>query len=225
MSPRVTTMALLLGAALAWSAAAWAQEPIVRPVPVRPSDEEAQARDEEQEPVEARGGARPVVLGGVEGEVAAGKRSSRFMAAVQAVFAEEEFRAERGPDKSGNWKSAGFVRNRFRLHEGDEAKDAWWVSLVADSLHKPPTGLAGVRLLIAVLTPQQSKLNARPQPIREELVFDPAKMKLDYVSAAGRVAALRALERMHQLDGELDEHSRLAWPGRPAGFAKPGTVE
>jgi hypothetical protein len=50
--------------------------------------------------------------------------------------------------------------------------------------------------------------------VREDLLFDPVAMKLDFASAAGRVAGIRVLERLHHLDGQLDERTRLAWPGR-----------
>jgi len=214
---------LLLGVALA--APAWAQDPFTRPTPIRPSDEEAEARDEEVEPLPEQSDSRRVVIGGFDGELAAAGRSARFLAALQGAFAEEEFRAEKSRDGAGPWKPAGKARNRFGLLEGDGAKDAWMVHLVADSLHAQPAGLAGVRVVIAVLSPQAVRLNARPLPLREDLVFDPGAMKLDFVAAAGRVAALRILEQLHHLDGQLDSKARLVWPGRASGLAKPAAVE
>jgi len=160
---------------------------------------------------------------GIDGDLAAGVHAARFTAGLHAAFAEEAFRAERSVD-GGAWKSAGRARNRFKLFEGDDTKDAWLVTLVADSL-PDSAGRAGIRVVIGVLSPQAVKLNARPLPLREDLIFDPAAMKLDLPSAAGRVAALRVLERLHHLDGQLEEKTRLSWPGRASGFAKSAAVE
>jgi hypothetical protein len=208
-------VALALVATAASGAAA--QEPFGRPQPLRPTDEEAGARDEEAEPLGPAGDRRPVVIASLEGDLSTGARARRFVAALQEVFDEDEFRAERAKDRSGAWKSAGSARNRFRLLDGDEPGDdgdAWLVTLVADSLHDPPAGSSGVRVLVAILSPQAARMNARPQPVREDLLLDPAAMKRDYAGAAGRVAGLRVLERLHHLDGQLDERTRLAWPGR-----------
>jgi len=130
--------------------------------------------------------------------------------------------------------------NRFRLARGDAFGDEWqievtilgWIDVQGDFIydpgHVPPringadtTGAGratsgdhsdteGLRVGVAVLSPDSAVAGAKPIPVIEDLLFQmPRALRAAWSSHAGRMVGLLAVEALHHQSGDLAPDDRI----------------
>jgi hypothetical protein len=128
-----------------------------------------------------------------------------FMTGFRGAFAESSLPTARAGARPGSTVGGASLSNRFRLLEGGTGEGCWQVQVVADTLPRQVVPLAGiVRTIVSILSPEAIATNARALPERIDLAFEvkhhsPRRVFRD----AGRVVALRVLERLHREIGDL----------------------
>jgi len=162
-------------------------------------------------------GARKIVyLMPVDGEPPPDSSAAvAFVAGVRAVFDTGRYPTERSrADRSGSGPIplSPPLTNRFQLVLGDPFGDEWQVTITVMSWLSRASAdtLRGVRVNVAVLSPEAVAAGARPLPVREDLILHvPAVPRDAWYWHAGRMTGLLAVEELHHQSGDLPSDTRV----------------
>jgi hypothetical protein len=184
------------------------------------------------------GAALLVSVAALEGVPVAAPAREAFLRGFRGAFREAELRTDRVAKRTGLVRAGEPLRNRFRMAEPDDAGTAWtarvrleWsagtpdtsggTATAAGSLARAWPGLAA-RVTIEAQKPETPRSESRPVPETTSLRL-PSGHPVDapYWQHAGRQVAFLLLERLHRLDGDLDDSQRVrledARRGAPGG--------
>ena len=161
-------------------------------------------------------GRRIVYLMPVDGELPADTTDRRvFVQGVRSAFESAHFATERLPtqrSQGGPIPLSLPLGNRFQLVLGDPFGDEWQVSVTVMSWIRAGSAdsLRGLRVNVAVLSPEAVAAGARPLPVREDLTLRvPFAPRAAWFSHAGRIVGLIAVEELHHQSGDLEPETRL----------------
>jgi hypothetical protein len=162
------------------------------------------------------GGRKIVFLMPVNGEAPPDSLAGMaFVAGVRAVFDAGRYPTERSrADRSGSGPVLLSLplTNCFQLVLGEPFGDEWQVTITVMSWLSGASAdtLRGVRVNVAVLSPEAVAVGARPLPVREDLILHVPVVPRDaWYWHAGRMTGLLAMEELHHQSGDLPPDARV----------------